>query len=95
MYYEVKYESQSKFAERYYSYYIPQTPIYIEDIPKYPVRGVMLDLSRHFISVESIKRVIDGLMYSKMNTLHLHITDDDSFPLHSDVYPDLRNGAFS
>ncbi len=55
----------------------------------------MIDVARHFISIESIKRVIDGLMYSKKNTLHLHLTDDDSFPLQSEMYPELKKGAFS
>lgn len=41
----------------------------------------MIDTSRHFLSVDSIKRAIDGMLYTKLNVLHWHIVDDDAFPM--------------
>jgi len=68
---------------------IINTPLTIEDFPKYPLRGVMIDTSRHFININVLKQVIDGLMYSKLNTLHLHLTDDDNFAFESKDIPDI------
>lgn len=41
----------------------------------------MMDTVTHFYPISSIKRTIDGLMYNKMNIMHWHIIDDDSFPM--------------
>ena len=49
----------------------------------------MIDTSRHFLSTETIKHTIDGLLYNKMNILHWHIVDEDSFPLEVPERPDL------
>ncbi|KAL9658403.1 hypothetical protein ABK040_015722 [Willaertia magna] len=57
------------------------SPIYILDYPSYPYRGLMLDIARHFISLESLKRHIDAMELVKMNAFHLHITDDESFSI--------------
>ena len=51
----------------------------IEDAPRYPWRGLLLDVSRHFFGIESLKRTIDGMAWSKLNVLHLHLTDDQAF----------------
>ena len=68
----------------------------IEDKPMYPHRGVILDTSRNFFSVEILKRVIDGLSYNKMNVFHWHITDSHSFPLEIKSIPELAEwGSYS
>lgn len=72
---------------------IKNTPIYIEDSPVYEYRGFMLDTSRHFIPMEKIKKLVEGLNLAKMNKLHLHISDSDSFPMESLSYPDLVDAA--
>ena len=68
----------------------------IVDSPAFPYRGLMLDTSRNFFSVNSILRVLDGMSYNKLNTFHWHITDTHSFPI---VIPKLSNmsyyGAYS
>ena len=52
----------------------------IMDAPTFPYRGVMLDTARNWISIKDIKNVIDGLSYNKLNVLHWHLTDAESFP---------------
>lgn len=53
----------------------------IEDRPNYRHRGVLLDTARNFLPVSVIKRTIAGAAASKLNVLHWHITDTQSFPL--------------
>lgn len=68
----------------------------IEDTPVYKHRGVILDTSRSFFSVGSIKRTIDTLALVKMNTFHWHITDSHSFPIKFKSVPEFsRLGAYS
>jgi hexosaminidase len=59
----------------------------ITDYPRFPYRAVMVDTARHFISLPAIKIVVDQMAYLKMNVLHIHISDDDSFPLQLESYP--------
>ncbi|XP_015189390.1 PREDICTED: chitooligosaccharidolytic beta-N-acetylglucosaminidase [Polistes dominula] len=69
---------------------------HIEDKPAYPYRGILLDTSRNFISVETIKNTIEAMSMSKMNTFHWHITDSHSFPYESKTYPLFtKYGAYS
>ena len=68
----------------------------ITDSPKYPYRGVLLDTSRNFFSVQSIKRTLEGMAMVKMNTFHWHITDSHSFPFEMKSQPELtRLGAYA
>lgn len=68
----------------------------IVDEPKFAYRGIMLDTSRHYFSIDSIKRTIDGMAYSKLNRFHWHMTDSQSFPYLSKAYPELaKHGAYS
>ena len=68
----------------------------VEDSPAFPHRGVMLDTARHFISVEKIEELIDAMSYSKLNLLHWHVTDVQSFPLVLNSHPDMAYyGAYS
>ncbi len=62
----------------------------IQDEPRFPWRGLSLDVSRHFIPVEDVKRTIDGLSAVKMNVLHWHLSDDQGFRIQSKRYPRLQ-----
>jgi hexosaminidase len=61
----------------------------IRDHPRFPWRGVMLDVCRHFFNVEDVKYFIDLLVYYKMNRLHLHLSDDQGWRLVIDKWPRL------
>lgn len=61
----------------------------IEDYPRYQWRGTMLDVARHFFSVDEVKRYIDLLALYKINILHLHLTDDQGWRIMIDSWPNL------
>lgn len=63
----------------------------IIDEPNYTYRGAMLDVSRHFFTVDDVKKYIDGLAYYKINTLHLHLSDDQGWRLEIKSWPELAN----
>lgn len=77
------------------TFYTPLAPVTIRDEPLFEHRGINLDVSRNFIPVEDIKRQIDAAAYTKMNRLHLHATDSQSWPLEIPSLPNLaRKGAY-
>ena len=61
----------------------------IEDYPRFGYRGMMLDVCRHFFSVEMVKRYIDYLALHKMNYFHWHLTDDQGWRIEIKKYPRL------
>ena len=61
----------------------------ITDTPRFAYRGAMLDVSRHFLDVEDVKRYIDGMVLYKLNRLHLHLSDDQGWRIEITKYPDL------
>jgi hexosaminidase len=61
----------------------------IADEPRFAWRGAMLDVSRHFFSVAEVKRYIDQLALYKINTLHLHLADDQGWRIMIDSWPRL------
>lgn len=85
--------SQLVYQDGYGAYYINKTEI--EDFPRFPFRGLLLDTSRHYLPVNAILETLDAMSYTKLNVFHWHIVDDPSFPYQSMSYPDLSNkGAF-
>ncbi len=61
----------------------------IEDAPRFGWRGFMMDPSRHFWSVDEVKRTIDAMALHKLNTLHWHLTDDQGWRIEIKQYPKL------
>ncbi len=61
----------------------------IHDYPRFSWRGMHLDCSRHFFSVEFVKKYIDMMAYYKMNTFHWHLTDDQGWRIEIKQYPKL------
>jgi hexosaminidase len=62
----------------------------IKDQPRFPLRGTLIDVSRHFIPVDVLKRNLDGMTAVKMNVLHWHLSDDQGFRVESKVFPKLQ-----
>jgi len=61
----------------------------ITDSPEYAYRGAMLDVSRHFFQVDDVKRYLDLLAAIKINTLHLHLSDDQGWRIEIKSRPKL------
>lgn len=80
-------------------------PLLIHDWSDYAWRGLLVDVARHYQPIELLKRCLNAMELAKFNTLHLHLTDSQSFPLLlDDVYDDNNllelsrlaiNGSFS
>ncbi len=71
----------------------------IDDAPRFPWRGLMIDAGRHFQPIPVIERNLDGMEAVKLNVLHWHFSEDQGFPIESKVYPLLQekgaaNGQF-
>lgn len=69
-------------------YYFPA--VHIEDAPRFPWRGLLIDVARHWMPVEVIKRNLDGLAAAKMNVLHWHLTEDQGFRVECKIFPKLH-----
>ena len=61
----------------------------IKDQPRFPWRGTLIDVARHFIPMDVLKRNVDGLAAVKMNVLHWHLSDDQGFRPESKKFPKL------
>ncbi|KAF2668253.1 N-acetyl-beta-D-glucosaminidase [Microthyrium microscopicum] len=76
--------------------YTPFAPVVVRDSPKFEHRGLNLDVARNYYPVRSITHLIDTMSTNKLNKLHLHITDSQSWPLEIPSLPDLAaKGAYS
>lgn len=67
----------------------PLPAVSIRDEPRFGYRGVMIDVSRHFFSLDELKKVVDVMAQYKMNRLHWHLTDDQGWRLEIKKYPRL------
>lgn len=69
----------------------------INDAPRFPWRGVMVDTARHFMSISTLKRQIDAMEQVKLNVLHWHLSDNEGFRVQSLKFSKLtanENGQF-
>jgi hexosaminidase len=62
----------------------------IEDSPRFAWRGLLVDPARHWLSMEVMKRLLDGMAVVKLNVLHWHLSDDQGFRVESHVFPKLQ-----
>ncbi|ACB74293.1 Beta-N-acetylhexosaminidase [Opitutus terrae PB90-1] len=62
----------------------------IQDAPRFPWRGLMIDVCRHWQPMEVLKRNLDGMALVKLNVLHLHLTEDQGFRIESKTHPRLH-----
>jgi hexosaminidase len=65
----------------------------IEDRPRFPWRGLMIDVSRHWMPKEVILRNLDAMAAVKLNVLHLHLSDDQGFRVESRRFPRLHQAG--
>ena len=85
-----------QFSFETQSYFIPFAPWNIYDFPRFAHRGLLIDSSRHFEPVTTIMGVIDSVTDAKLNAIHWHLVDEQSFPFDSPSFPLLsEKGAYS
>jgi hexosaminidase len=65
----------------------------IDDKPRFAWRGLMIDVSRHFLPVAVIERNLDGMAAVKLNVFHWHLSDDQGFRVESHRFPKLQQLA--
>ncbi|KAG8914401.1 N-acetyl-glucosamine-6-phosphate deacetylase [Tulasnella sp. 408] len=87
------------FTQLFYSsgktVYTFKAPIVINDKPAFPHRGILLDTARNFFTKDEIISTIDAMAWSKLNVLHWHVVDSQSFPLQVPAFPELaEKGAY-
>lgn len=73
------------------NYLIPA--VAIQDFPRFAYRGMHLDCSRHFFTVDEVKKYIDYISMHKLNRFHWHLTDDQGWRMESKKYPRLTEKA--
>jgi len=64
--------------------------VQIEDQPRFPWRGLLIDVARHFQTMDVLKRNLDAMAAVKMNVLHWHLTEDQGFRVESKKFPKLH-----
>lgn len=90
----IQYEVQPTYGKHSGSgFYISWTPLTVRDSPRFPWRGVLIDSARHYLSVPLLRKTIDSMAAMKLNTLHWHIVDAESFPFVSEKFPELQKKA--
>ena len=85
-YYQGRIETETKQLNVYNF-----TSVIIEDTPRFGYRGMMLDVSRHFMPLSFIKKFIDIIAMHKMNTFHWHLSDDQGWRIEIKKYPKLTS----
>ncbi len=82
-------EIKSKSTQEGVAWEIPCAEI--EDLPRFPWRGLLLDVSRHFFTKEEVKAYINQLAEYKMNVFHWHLTDDQGWRIEIKSLPNLTD----
>lgn len=88
--------SQLFFQHSQGGVYTTLAPVEIFDTPMFSHRGLNMDTARNYFSTDDIKRTLDAMAFTKMNRLHWHITDAQSWPLEIPSLPELSQaGAYA
>lgn len=75
--------------------YTPFVPLRIADRPKWPHRGLSIDIARNPFEPQDLLRTIDAMALAKLSRLHIHATDSQSWPIEIPSLPELaRKGAY-
>jgi hexosaminidase len=69
-------------------YFLPG--VQIDDQPRFPWRGLLIDVARHFSTMEVLKRNLDAMAAVKLNVFHWHLTEDQGFRVESKKFPKLH-----
>ena len=72
---------------------VAAAPVAVADAPRFAHRGLVVDVARHYQPPARL-RGVDAMVASKLNVLHLHLTDRRAFPAQSAAYPKLWRGAY-
>jgi hexosaminidase len=67
------------------------TAVSIEDSPRFPWRGLMIDVGRHFIPLDVLRRNLDGMAAVKLNVFHWHLSENQGFRIESKKFPKLQS----
>ncbi|MBL8959372.1 MAG: family 20 glycosylhydrolase [Gemmatimonadetes bacterium] len=70
------------------THYLPA--VSIRDTPRFRWRGLLVDVGRHFMPVEQVKKTLDGMAMVKLNVLHWHLSEDQGFRVESKRFPKLH-----
>ncbi|CAK9435278.1 uncharacterized protein LODBEIA_P57570 [Lodderomyces beijingensis] len=75
--------------------YLVEQSVHVHDYPLFKHRGLMVDSARNFLPVDKITEQIEVMALAKMNTLHWHLVDSQSWPVEIDSYPEMTEDAYS
>ena len=64
--------------------------VVIDDQPRFPWRGLMLDAGRHFMPLDTVRQTLDGMEAVKLNVFHWHLSEDQGFRVQSKIFPLLQ-----
>lgn len=69
-------------------------PLRVRDEPRFAWRGLMVDVARHYMPVRRLQGILDAMAAFKLNVMHLHLSDSQSFPFVVEALPELQDSAF-
>jgi hexosaminidase len=77
------------------TYRVDWLPIVIEDAPQFEYRGLLIDTSRHYQPIPFLIQALDAMAAAKLNVLHLHLVDSQSWPVESKAFPNLWRASWT